>query len=338
MTHVYLTRSDMKLGFSQGRLVAKTESGDLNYSIPFCNVESINVFGSPQISTQLIRECLSSGVPIGYYSEDGHYFGKALSSKHVDPGRQKRQVLLTDDHDFCLTWAKIVIEAKIRNSLAVLRSAEDLYSFSPEELEGIDHSFRYLRKALTIDEAMGFEGNAAKCYFSCYSKLFADSGFEFTGRSARPPKDPINALLSYGYSVLHRSIIGAIERHGLHPYFGFMHAMQKGHAALASDLIEDSRAFLVDKTVLAFVRSGIVSDEDFIRKEGGAVYASRNAMKEFTGFLTNEMSAKNRYFHLHGDDFNYGFHAALDKKLCSAINAIDAGDANLYQPFYWGIG
>lgn len=85
MTHLYLTRSDIKLGFSQGQLVVKGSVDEPERRLPFCNVESINVFGNPQISTQLVRECLLSNVPIGYYSEDGHYFGRAVSSDHVDP-------------------------------------------------------------------------------------------------------------------------------------------------------------------------------------------------------------------------------------------------------------
>ena len=85
MTHLYLTRSDIKLGFSQGQLVVKGSADEPERRLPFCNVESINVFGNPQISTQLVRECLLANVPVGYYSEDGHYFGRAVSSDHVDP-------------------------------------------------------------------------------------------------------------------------------------------------------------------------------------------------------------------------------------------------------------
>lgn len=84
MTHLYLTRSDIKLGFSQGQLVVKGSADEPERRLPFCNVESINVFGNPQISTQLVRECLLTNVPVGYYSEDGHYFGRAVSSDHVD--------------------------------------------------------------------------------------------------------------------------------------------------------------------------------------------------------------------------------------------------------------
>ncbi len=122
MAHVYLTRSDVRLGFSQGQLVVKEDNSDADRRLPFCNVDSINVFGNPQLSTQLVRECLSSAVPIGYYSDDGHYLGRAVSPDHADPFRQKKQVLLTDDARFCLIWAKMAIEAKLRNSLMLLRS------------------------------------------------------------------------------------------------------------------------------------------------------------------------------------------------------------------------
>ena len=245
--------------------------------------------------------------------------------------------MLIDDAGFCLMWAKMAIEAKLRNSLALLLSSDDIYRFPDADLEGLRHSLRCLAGATSIDELMGYEGNAAKCYFGCYAKLFSDTEFSFDGRNSRPPKDPVNALLSYGYSILHRSIVGAIERHGLHPYFGFLHAIQRGHAALASDLIEDYRAFLVDKAVLSFVRSGVVSPDGFSRADNGAVYMTRALMRSFTDYLSGEITQRSRFFSAYGDEFRYGFHAALDKKLVSVVGAIDAGDPLLYQPFYWEV-
>lgn len=335
MAHVYLTRNDIKLGFSQGQLIVKDANGDTDYRLPFCNVDSVNVFGNPQLSTQLIRECLSSSVPIGYYTEDGHYLGRAISPDHADPFRQKQQAILTNDAEFCLVWAQLVIEAKLRNSLSLLESFFDLYTFSGEDFNGIKHSLKLVSKTTSIDELLGFEGSAAKCYFSCYSKLFSDLGFSFEGRSSRPPKDPVNALLSYGYSVLHRNIIGAIERHGLNPYFGFMHKLSRGHAALASDLIEDYRAFIVDRSVISFVRSGDVSSADFMFRDDGAVYMSRDLMRSFTDFLSGEMAKRDSFFRVYEDRFLYGFHAALDKKLVSVVTAIESGEPMQYQPFIW---
>lgn len=224
---------------------------------------------------------------------------------------------------------------KIKNSLSFLLSMGDVYAFSDEELKGMAHSLQCIDQASSVDEVMGFEGNAAKCYFQCYSKLFTGSGFCFEGRNSRPPKDPINALLSYGYSVLHRSITGAIERHGLCPYFGFMHKIKRGHAALSSDLIEEYRTFLVDRTVFGLVYSSEIDPEEFVSAQNGAVYMSKDLMERVTKALSDAVSRKAQFCQAYGDGYQYGFHAALDKKLCSVVDAIDAGDAMLYRPFLW---
>ena len=338
MAHVYLTKSDVKLGFSQGRLVVKEggeESSETNTEYPFSNVESINVFGSPQISTQLVRECLSSNVPIGYFSESGHYCGRIVSTDHVDPHRQKKQILLTDNNDFCLMWAKLVVDAKINNSLTFLSSKKDLYEFSNEELNGMQHSLKNVKSAEDVDSVLGHEGNAAKVYFQCLSKLLHGSEFTFTGRSTRPPKDPVNALLSYGYTFLHRTVLSAVERHGLHSNFGFMHKIKRGHAALASDLVEEYRSFIVDKLVVDFLYSGEVSSDDFTEAQNGGFYMSRALIGKFTNLLSDALMQKYQYFSFYDDDYNYAFQPALDKKVCTVIDAIDNGDALMYKPFVW---
>lgn len=335
MAHVYLMKSDLKVGFSQGQLIVKEREEPKEQKIPFCNVDSINVFGAPQISTQLIRECLLSGVTVGYYTEDGHYCGRITPSNHADPLRQRKQILLTGNKEFCLSWAKLVVEAKIKNSLSFLASMEEIYDFTSDDIKGITHSLQYLKQADDIDVVFGLEGNAAREYFSCLSKLVIDPLFSFNGRSPRPPKDPINAMLSYGYTFLHRNIIGAIERHGLHPHFGFMHKMKRDHEALASDLVEDYRAFLVDRTVIDLVNSGKVSLNDFSRAKNNGIYLSKDLIRKLTNSLTNTLAEKIQFDAMYGNCCSYGFHAALDRKICSVIDAIDAGDASMYRPFFW---
>ena len=119
MSHLYLIDSDVKVGYSQGEAVVTSLADGRERRLPFAELEDVSVFGMAQLSTRFVRECISSGVPVLYYSEDGHYFGRTSSGEHVNPARQKRQVLLTDDPDFCLAWAKTVVDAKIRNSLAL---------------------------------------------------------------------------------------------------------------------------------------------------------------------------------------------------------------------------
>ncbi len=288
-----------------------------------------------QLSTKLVRECIASNVRISYYSDDGHYFGSTSSSEYLNPIRQKQQAYLTDDSAFCLEWACRIVEAKIRNSLTLLDSLGGLCELTEEDTKGLRHSLDSLRYAETVDMVLGFEGNAAKSYFKCLSKAVVPEELRFSGRSSRPPKDPFNSMLSFGYSVLYRNIIGAIERHGLHPYFAFMHKLKLGHAALASDLVEDLRASLVDKTVLEFVNSGEVGPDDFEPNGAGAIYMKRETMRRLTSLLSRTLVKGQPFFSAFGDKKSYGFQVMLDKKIVSAIAAIEKGDASLYTPFVW---
>jgi CRISPR-associated protein Cas1 len=299
------------------------------------NVDGISVFGKPQLSTQLIRECLSANIPIGYYSDDGHYFGNIGSSERIDPLRQKKQIYLTDNPEFCLKWSRSIISAKIQNSITLLESMLEVYEFIPEELRGLRHSLANLGIAGSVDMLLGFEGNAAKNYFECLPKLLHNENFAFVGRSSRPPKDPFNSMLSYGYSLFYRNIIGAIERHGLHPYFAYMHKLKFGHAALASDLIEEYRAPLIDKTVLDVVNSGEIEVSDFYKNEAGAIYMRKNASKKLTDRFSEIIAKNQKYFYDYGDRKSYGFQVMLDKKIVNLLEAIEKRDADIYRPYIW---
>jgi CRISPR-associated protein Cas1 len=335
LSHLYLIDSNVKVGIRQGQVVVTRLDDGGERRIPFATVEGVSVFGMAQLSTRFIRECIASNVTICYYSDDGHYFGNTHSSEHINPGRQKRQVLLTDDEGFCIDWSKRIVEAKIRNSLSFLESMRGLCELSEEDTRGMRHSLDNLHYAESVDMALGFEGNAAKWYFKCLSRAVAPEEFRFDGRSSRPPKDPFNSMLSFGYSIFYRNIIGAIERHGLHPYFAFMHKVRLGHAALASDLIEDLRAPLVDRTVLDFVNAGEVGTDDFEINAAGAVYMKRDAMRRLTAKFTKVIVKGQPFFRAYGDDRSYGFQVMLDKKIDSLIEAIEKGDASLYKPFLW---
>jgi CRISPR-associated protein Cas1 len=323
------------LSINAGQLVISNaedkEAGERK--IPLANVDGISIFGLAQLTTQLIRKCIAENIPIGYYSDDGHWFGHITSSERIDPLRQRSQVYMTDNPRFCLEWSKNIVRAKIENSLTLLQSMPEVYEFVPEELNGLHHSRKYLQDAETVDSVLGFEGNAAKCYFKCLAKLLRTDEFLFDGRSSRPPKDPFNSMLSFGYSLFYRNIIGAIERHGLHPYFAFMHKLKFGHAALASDLIEEYRAPLVDKTVLELVNSGEISREGFYENDAGAIYMTIGTAKTLTDAFSAIIAKNQQYFREDGDRKSYGFQVMLDKKLNLLQEAIGKRDASIYKPY-----
>lgn len=335
MSYLYLTDSTYKLGYRDSQIIVTDVKDGSEQAFPFAKIEGISVFGLAQLSTQLIRACIEHGTPILYYSDDGHYFGSISSSTRIDPIRHKKQILLTDDDGFCVKWSRNIISAKIANSLAVLESMEDIYIFDEHETSGLTHSLEMLESAESVNSLLGFEGNAAKNYFQCLSKLLLNDEFAFNGRSSRPPKDPFNSLLSFGYSILFRNIIGAIERHGLHPYFAFMHQLKAGHAALASDLIEEYRAPIVDKTVLELVNNGEVDASGFYINDYGAVYMSNKTMKTVTDAFSSAIFKSRRYFYNDGDNRTYTFQTMLDAKLSAVVAAVESGNAELYRPFIW---
>lgn len=229
----------------------------------------------------------------------------------------------------------MIVRSKLWNSLSLLRSRPDIYSFNAEELNGLTHSLKYLDSADSVSQVMGFEGNGAKAYFNCLPKLLANHDFDFRGRSARPPKDPFNSMLSFGYSILFRNVFGVINAVGLNPYFAFLHAVKQGHAALASDLVEEWRAWIVDRVVISLVNEGEVLVSDFYENEAGAVYMRKETMRLLTRRLGDAMVRREMYLVGDGDRRRCGFQTVLRRKALMLVEAIEQQDPFAYRPFFW---
>jgi CRISPR-associated protein Cas1 len=277
-----------------------------------------------------MSELLRRGIDLLFYSTDGHYFGRFQNPERVNVSRQRLQVRLSANRLFCLPLSINIVRAKINNQMALLRAYNAEDSLKADDFKGLEHSLRWITAAKNTDELAGFEGNAAKAYFAALAKLVPEE-FNFTGRSKRPPKDPFNSLISFGYSLLFRNIIGAIERHGLNPYFGFMHADKEGHPALVSDLIEEWRAVIVDDTVMQLLKSGSIEIDMFTpQKETGAVFISHEGMKILTKALGEKMCRAKPY--IVGTDYNYAFQYALDLQINQLVKAMETEDPGLYRP------
>ena len=143
--------------------------------------------------------------------------------------------------------------AKVKNQEALLRRyARSKEQDLTEEIKMMDICCRKIRKSLSYSQMMGYEGSAARYYFQGLSKV-VDDRFHFSGRSKRPPKDEFNAMLSLGYSILMSEIYGMLVSKGLNPYFGFIHRDREKHPTLASDMIEEWRAVIVDAVTMSLI-------------------------------------------------------------------------------------
>lgn len=182
----------------------------------------------------------------------------------------------------------------------------------------------------TMAELIGFEGQAAKYYFQGLSKCI-NPEFRFEGRSKRPPKDEFNSLISLGYSVLMNEVYCKIELKGLNPYFGFIHRDAEKHPTLASDLMEEWRAVIVDATAMSLINGHEIQKSDFQHDmDEPGYYLTKNGLKIFLNKLERKLQTDVRY--LSYVDYSVSFRRAILLQMGQLVKAIEKGDAMLYEP------
>lgn len=331
MAQLYITDHRAVVGVKKGRIEVKYGDG-LVHSIPSEHLEGISIIGNAQITTRCIGLCLRKGIPIQYYSSRGAYFGKVTSTLHVNTKRQRQQVRLTEDEGFCLLLAQKIIGAKINNQKVVLRRYQRTAETSvAAEIYALDVAENQSTIAGSLPEVLGHEGQAARTYYSALNKLINVAEFRFTGRSRRPPKDAFNSMLSLGYAIIMNDIYGAIEGRGLSPYFGFIHQDREKHPTLASDLIEEWRAVIVDSLVMAMVNGKEIAIDNFsMDKNTKGVFIDRIGLKVFITKVERRLEVGTKYLNYISHAMN--FRKAIDSQVLQLCNAIEKQDPDAYQP------
>lgn len=249
-------------------------------------LEQILVFGKSQITTQVIRACLQRNIPIAYLPRMGYCYGRILPVERGYRQLSRNQQQLTVFER--LSVARKIVQVKLKNSRVILqrqqrRQSSQVIAFTIQSLE---YLVEKAAQADTIQQLMGFEGAGAAQYFSAFGECLSDSEFVFAGRSRRPPGNPVNAMLSFGYQVLWNHLLALIELQDLDPYYACLHQGTERHAVLASDLIEEFRASIVDSLVLWLVNRKIMdAEKDFVRRDGGCYLNDFGRSKYLKAFL-----------------------------------------------------
>ncbi len=260
---LYVLEHGYVLGKESERFVIK-KKGRIIQRIPAIKVDQIMVFGNAQLTTQVMQFCLQTKIPIYLLSGSGRFYG-VVDGFNTDPVYLHRdQFRRAEDPRFCLSLARQVIRGKIANSRVVLLRYKRnrgllTLGLAADKLKGI---LQRLKSAASLDAVRGYEGSAARIYFEALASTI-DSDFLFTGRTRQPPKDPLNALLSYGYTLLYYNLYSFLRARGLNPHIGFLHPIRMGHPALVSDMIEEFRAIVVDTVALNLVYNRRVLPEQF---------------------------------------------------------------------------
>lgn len=328
MSYLYVCEQGAVVGIEGNRFQVKCKDG-LEKSIPAETLEMIEVFGKVQLTTQCMEECLKRGVSVVFYSTNGAYFGRLISTNHVNVARQRKQAAMSES--FCLEMAKNIVRAKIRNQVVVLRRYSRNSGITVDDaVQTMLQLGNKLDFCKSADQVMGYEGAAARQYFGALGRLI-DPDFRFSGRNRRPPLDPFNSLISLGYSILLNEIYGKLEAKGLNPYFGILHKDREKHPTLASDLMEEWRAALIDTLSMSVLNGHELCKDNFYRdEETQGVFLDKDGFKTYIGKLEHRLRVDNRY--LSYVDYSVSFRRAMDLQINQFCNALEEDDPTLYKP------
>ena len=281
---VYITNEQTYLTLDGENLVCKID-GETKLRIPFDNIENIVCFNYMGCSPALMGKCVGKLIPINFVSPQGKFLAKVC-------GETKGNVFLRVGQIDCfrekgLELTRNVMAAKLSNTKHLIRRTlhdnSDLRDDAEirRTVDFLGRGIERVLKAESVEEVVGIEGSCAQSYFSIFDKLITNERvpFGFEVRSKRPPLDPVNALLSFIYTLAMSDYASALESVGLDSYIGFCHTLRSGRASLACDLVEETRC-IVERLVLSLLNLQIIGEKDFERQISGAVWLNDEGRKK----------------------------------------------------------
>lgn len=269
-------------------------------------ISHIALFGSVQMTTPALSEALDRGIIVGFFSMGGWFKGTAHGPAHKNVQLRMAQYRVASDAPQALALARTLTAAKIRNCRTLLmRNTADVTKDSENHKNVLTTLMQYSKNAMdasSLSVLLGIEGNAARLYFgglnamlkprlSAAAEVEAAWRFDFEGRNRRPPRDPINALLSFAYALLSKEFTVMAQLIGFDPYLGFYHQPHYGRPALALDMMEEFRPLIADSVVLTVINNGIVSPDDFLQV-GPSVALSPAARKKLIAAYESRLDSE----------------------------------------------
>lgn len=306
--------------------------------VPALTIDSIVCFGKMTVSTPLLQYCAEHGISVTFVTETGRFMGRFYGSVSGNVLLRKRQYESLNEDTFRKQFVRSVLLAKLRNcKLVLIRAAR---SAKNEEVgqaltEGVAQLGQAVEKLLLcedVDSMRGIEGAAATVYFSRLDNMLWGNpgGFRFESRSRRPPRNEVNAALSFTYMLLTSQIQSAMETVGLDPAAGYLHTLRPGRPSFALDLIEELRAPLCDRFVISLFNKGQLSASDFEKNEE-AVYLNERGRRTLLSAWQRRKQEEIIHPFL-GEKVQIGMIPYAQAMLFARVLR---GDLDAYPPFVW---
>ena len=280
---LYINRQDTYIHKERETVVVKCK-GEKLAQFPALNLSGLFCFGNVSVSPFLMGYCVENGTGLAFFTEYGRFLARVTGKTTGNVLLRRKQFRWADQEDASTEISRLMVAAKISNSRTVLmrelrnHGDNDSLKIASDRLAV---SCRRAKSAKVVDEARGIEGEAAATYFGVFDELIRNTGFEFGGRIRRPPTDPVNAMLSFAYSLLTQECFSALSGVGLDPYVGYLHKDRPGRPGLALDLLEEFRSAWADRFILTLINRRQFQPKDFVTEASGAVRLTDEARKQF---------------------------------------------------------
>lgn len=275
---------------------------DILIDLPCEDVDQVMLFGNVQMTTQVMHQLLYHGIETAVFSYHGKLLGQLTPPAGKNIPLRLAQFDKYHDEKFRLHYAKTIVEYKITYSLDQLRLYEYNHpgTFSKADIKTIEQIADKIKTAEKCESLLGLEGAASAQYFTLLAKMLPQK-WQFDSRSRRPPKDPANAVLSFGYTIVGSELRSLLDGVGLDPFLGYYHEIAYGRPSLALDLLELFRHSLVDKLMLRLFNLRILGEDDFVPAGKGGIYLSSSGKVKFfqqyedmVGSYKGEIAGKQR--------------------------------------------
>lgn len=332
MANLYLTEQGAILRKTGDRLIVEKDKQVL-LEVQCHKIETVLIFGNVQFTTQAVTELFDHGIELALLTKHGRLKGQLTPMKSKNIVLRLAQYEKYKDPQFVLEMSQRIVIAKIANGLALLRR----FSYNHPEISlaaetgFLEETLGKVSQQTSVASIRGLEGMAAKVYFEGLKKMCLSS-LVFPGRQKRPAPDPINGMLSLGYTLVFNELTSLLDAIGFDPYIGFFHGIDYGRPSLAADLTEEFRHPLVDRFTLNLINKKVFKEEDFFFHEiEKATYFKKEALKEYFRHYENFIQSP---FRLEGGQKEATFRDTFRGQAQLLSKCLTEGQP--YQPFQWG--
>ncbi|MBD3323705.1 type I-C CRISPR-associated endonuclease Cas1 [candidate division KSB3 bacterium] len=274
---LYVTRDGAYIHRERETIVVEVDRQKA-LQLPVLSISGIVAIGRVMMSPEAMALCAKQGITVSFLTAHHHFLARVSGEQNGNVLLRRAQYRIADTPEQCREIVRCIVAAKLSNTRTVLQRSLRNHpdgNGAQSIAAAVSHLARLKKSVLTadsIDQLRGYEGEAARTYFSVFHALLTtDSGFSMTARTRRPPRDPVNALLSFVYTLLCHDCRGACEAVGLDPAVGFLHRDRPGRPGCALDLMEEFRAFVADRVVLTLINRKQITPRQFDIQESGAV-------------------------------------------------------------------